>query len=133
VTEQEIVAFAKEYDPQRFHINKEEAEKTIFKGLIASGWQTCSFMMRMLCDGFLLESSSLGAPGLENINWHKPVKAGDVLRVRVEVLGVRPMNSKPHIGMVHFSYECFNQNDEKVTSMQGWGMFLRRESNVPSV
>jgi len=130
VTESEIIAFAKEYDPQRFHISPEAGEQTIFKGIIASGWQTCGFMMRMMCDDFLLDSSSLGSPGLENIKWLKPVRPGDVLSLRTEVLEVRPMKSKPNTGLVHLLWNCLNQSEEIVTSMQGWMMFLKRENTL---
>ncbi len=130
VTEAQIIDFAKEYDPQRFHISHEAAEQTIFKGIIASGWQTCSFMMKMMCDDYLLESSSLGSPGLENIKWLKPVRPGDVLSLRTEVLEVRPMKSKPNTGLVHMMWQCLNQKDEIVTSMQGWMMFLKRERTI---
>lgn len=126
VDESEITEFAKLYDPQRFHVNKELAEQTIFKGLIASGWQTCSFMMRMMCDEYLLDSASLGSPGLEDVKWLKPVRAGDRLRMRTQVLDSRPMNSKPGLGLVNMQWECFNQNDKLVCSMKGWGMYERR-------
>ncbi len=132
ITEQEIVEFAREYDPQRFHISQDEAEQTIFKGLIASGWQTCSIMMRMMCDDFLLDSSSMGSPGLENLKWHKPVRPNDVLSLRTEVLEARAMKSKPDTGLVHLLWQCKNQEDEVVTSMQGWMMFLKRDSQPSS-
>ena len=128
VTEAEIVDFARQFDPQRFHVDKAQAEKTIYKGLIASGWHTCGLVFRMACDGFLLESSSMGSPGLDNVRWLKPVRPGDTLRTRIEILETRPMGSKPDLGMVKVRWEGLNQRDEVVVSMENWGMFGRRTS-----
>jgi acyl dehydratase len=127
VSKDEIVEFAEKFDPQRFHVNPTEAEETIFKGIIASGWHTCSLMMKMMCDEYVLRSSSLGSPGLENIKWLKPVRPGDTLRMRTTVLDSRSMESKPHIGLIHTLWECLNQKNEIVTTMDGWGMFLKRD------
>jgi len=126
VSEDDILSFAKEYDPQPFHVNREAAEQTIFKGLIASGWQTCSFMMRMICDEYLLDSSCQGSPGLDFVKWLKPVRPGDCIRVRSTVLETRSMNSKPHLGLVSSRWECLNQNNDVVTSMQGSLIFIKR-------
>jgi acyl dehydratase len=126
ISEQEILQFASQYDPQRFHVNTEAAKKTPFKGLIASGWQTGSLMMRMVCDGFLVNSSSIGSPGLESLKWLKPVRPGDILRTSVEVLETRPLNSKPHLGMMNSRWSCFNQNDELTTTLEAWIMFEKR-------
>ena len=128
VSEEDILTFAKEYDPQSFHVNKQAAEQSIFKGLIASGWQTCAFMMRMMCDEYLVDSSSQGSPGLDSVKWLKPVRPGDRIRIRSTVLETRLMNSKPRLGLVNSSWECINQNNEIVTSMQGWVIFVRRDS-----
>lgn len=127
ITEEEIIEFAEKFDPQRFHINPVAAKETIFKGIIASGWHTCSLMMKMMCDEYVLRAASLGSPGLENIRWIKPVRPGDNLRMRTTVLNTRSMDSKPHIGLVHTLWECLNQNNEIVTSLDGWGMYLKRE------
>jgi acyl dehydratase len=126
ITEEEILSFAIQYDPQRFHVSVGEAEKTIFKGLIASGWQTCALMMRMVCDGFMTNSSSVGSPGLENLKWVKPVRPGDTLRVEVEVLESRQLNSKPHLGMVFTRWSCFNQDNDLTTTLEAWNMFGKR-------
>jgi acyl dehydratase len=126
VTEAEIIDFARQFDPQRFHVDAALASQTIYKGLIASGWHTCGIVFRMACDGFILESSSMGSPGLENVQWRKPVRPGDTLRTRIEVLEKRPMASKPELGMVKVRWEGLNQNDEVVVSMENWGMFGRR-------
>ena len=127
VTEAEVLDFAKQWDPQWFHTDPEAAARGPFDGLIASGWHTCGLIFRMACDGFLLESSSMGSPGLENVRWLKPVRPGDTLRTRIEILETRPMASKPDLGMVKVRWEGLNQRDEVVVSMENWGMFGRRE------
>lgn len=132
VTRDEIVAFAREFDPQPFHVDEEAARASLFGGLCASGWHTCSLVMRMCCDGYLFEAASLGSPGLENLRWLKPVYPGDTLRVRLEVIEARPSSSRPTVGLTRFLWEAFNQRDEKVMSMEGWGMFERRPADVPA-
>ena len=82
--------------------------------------------MRMMCDEFLLETASLGSPGLENIRWIKPVRPGDTLHMRSVVLEARPMESKPHVGLVKVRWETLNQNNEEVAQMEGYGMYRRR-------
>jgi acyl dehydratase len=86
--------------------------------------------MRMMCDGYLLDSASVGSPGIDNLRWLKPVFPGDVLRVRLEVLEARPMASRPTVGLVRSRWEVRNQRDESVLTMEGWGMFRRRPEAV---
>ena len=95
VSEEEILRFAREFDPQPFHIDPEAAGKSIFGGIIASGWHTCSITMRLLVDGLLSHSSSLGSPGIEQIRWVKPVRPGDTLHAVLTVQEVRQSQSKP--------------------------------------
>src|SRR5690349_612244 len=83
LSKDDIIRFAREYDPQPFHVDEETARKTVFGGLIASGWQTCGLAMRMMCDAYLLEAASAGSPGVESIRWVLPVRPGDTLRVRL--------------------------------------------------
>ena len=128
VTAEEIMEFAGKYDPQPFHLSEEAGKASLFGGLCASGWHTCAMTMRMMCDEFLLETASLGSPGLENIRWIKPVRPGDTLRVRSVVLEARPMESKPHVGLVKVRWETLNQNNEEVAQMEGYGMYRRRNS-----
>ena len=128
LTQEDIVRFAKEFDPQPFHVDEDAAKQSMFGGVIASGWHTCALAMRMMCDAYLLESASLGSPGVENIRWLKPVRPGDTLRVRSVVLEARPLESKPHIGLVRNRWEVLNQNGEEVMQMEGFGMFKRRQS-----
>jgi len=124
----DIVRFAREYDPQPFHVDEEAAKRSVFCGLIASGWQTCALAMRMMCDAYLLDAASAGSPGVENIRWILPVHPGDTLRVRLTVLEARVLQSKPRIGLVRNKWEMFNQKDEQVMHMEGYGMFLRRDA-----
>jgi acyl dehydratase len=126
LTREEIVRFAAEFDPQPFHLDEEIAKQSLFGALAASGWHTCSLVMRMMCDAYLLDAASLGSPGLENIRWLKPVLVGDTLSVRMEVLEARVMNSRPTVGLVRSRWEALNQRGEAVLSMEGWGMFRRR-------
>lgn len=126
LTQEDIMRFAKEFDPQPFHVDEDAAKQSVFGGIIASGWHTCGLAMRMMCDAYLLESASLGSPGVENIRWLKPVRPGDTLRVRSVVLEARPLESKPHVGLVRTRWEVLNQNGEEVMQMEGFGMFKRR-------
>ncbi|CAN5787799.1 MaoC family dehydratase [soil metagenome] len=132
VTREAVLAFAQQFDPQPFHLNDEAAEASLFGRLSASGWHTCAMAMRMMCDDYLLESSSLGSPGIDNLKWHKPVCPGDVLAVRLTVLEARPMNSRPTVGLILSRWEVMNQDRDVVLSMQGWGMFGRREAGLPT-
>ncbi|CAG0981225.1 MAG: MaoC family dehydratase [Betaproteobacteria bacterium] len=127
LSEEDIVRFAREFDPQPFHIDAEAAKHSMFGGLIASGWHTCGLAMRMMCDAYLLEAASLGSPGVDNIRWLKPVRPGDTLRVRCVVLEARPLESKPHVGLVRNRWEVLNQHGEEVMQMEGYGMFKRRK------
>ena len=125
-TREEIITFASQFDPQPFHLDDEAAKASVFGGLCASGWHTCSMAMRLMVTNFLHESSSLGSPGLENIQWRKPVFPGDVLRLQSTVLEVKPMSKRADVGMTRNHWEMFNQHGEKVLNMEGWGMFRRR-------
>ena len=132
VTREEVIRFAAEFDPQPFHLSDEAAAAhPLFRGLAASGWHTCSMVMRMMVDDYLGDSASLGSPGLENIKWLKPVYPGDVLHVRSAVAEARLMNSKPHVGLVRTTWEVFARRpsgeDDLVLTMEGWGMFRRRD------
>jgi acyl dehydratase len=127
-TEDEIIGFAKQFDPQVFHVDKELAKQSYFGGIIASGWHTCAIAMRLMCDAYLNESASIGSPGVENIRWLKPVRPGDTLRMERVILESRPSSSKPDIGIVKSRWEAFNQQNEMVMSMEGISMFKRREA-----
>ena len=126
VTEEEILAFARQYDPQPFHIDKEAAANSIYGGLISSGWMTCSIMMRLLVLSTTGKSASMGSPGVDEIRWLKPVYAGDTLTVVLNVLDTRASQSKPDRGIVHTQWEATNQRGELVCTVKGMGMYGRR-------
>lgn len=135
VQRDDVIRFASEFDPQPFHLDDEAARHSLFGRLAASGWHTCAMVMRMMCDGYLLETASLGSPGIDNLRWVKPVYPGDVLRVRMTVMEARPMNSRPHVGLTRSQWECIARRadgtEEVVMTMEGWGMFRRREVPGP--
>jgi acyl dehydratase len=126
LTAGEIVAFAREYDPQPYHTDAEAAKSSPFGGLIASGWHTCSVAMRLMCDGYLLETSCIGSPGLDELRWLKPVRPGDALRLRSTVLEQTPSQKNPARGTVRFRWDVLNQKDELVCSLTGRQHFRRR-------
>jgi acyl dehydratase len=126
VTREEIIAFAREFDPQPFHTDEAAAKGTIFGGLIASGWHTAGIYMRLMWETFLKDTASLGSPGVDEVRWLKPVRPGDTLRVRFTVLEAVPSRSKPDRGIVRTLSEIFNQHGEVVMTMRGLGLFGRR-------
>lgn len=131
VEHDEVIRFATDFDPQPFHLSEEAGKASLFGGLAASGWHTASMVMRLMCDGFLNKSSSLGSPGLDSLKWLRPVMVGDELRARLTVLGSRPMNSKPKVGLVQTRWEALNQRHEVVMTIESWAMFGRREPAAP--
>ena len=127
VTREATVAFASQFDPQPFHLDDEAAAASLFGRLSASGWHTAAMAMRMICDDHLLQTASLGSPGIDQLRWIKPVYPGDTLSVRLEVLEARTMASRPGVGLVQSRWTVYNQAREAVMSMEGWGMMRRRE------
>ncbi len=128
VTREEILAFGRQFDPQPFHVDEEAAARSFYGGIIASGWHTCSVAMRLYYEAVLRFAASAGSPGLEKVRWLQPVRPGDTLRVRVEVLEARPSGSKPELGLVRSKWQTLNQRGEAVMEMEGWGMFRRRSA-----
>ncbi|MCU6435188.1 MaoC family dehydratase [Undibacterium sp. Jales W-56] len=124
--ETEIIDFARQFDPQAFHVDKDAAAHSIFGGVIASGWHTCSIIMRMVVDGFLNDSASMGSPGLDEVRWILPVRPGDTLTVTAETLESRPSTSKPDRGVVITMWKATNQDGKQVCTIKGMGMFGRR-------
>lgn len=116
VDEQEVLEFARRFDPQPFHTDPESAASSHFGGLIASGWHTASLMMRLLATNFLSPVSSLGSPGVDDLRWLQPVRPGDVLQGRVTVLSARRSASKPDRGVIASRIEMQNQRGETVFS-----------------
>jgi acyl dehydratase len=125
VTAEDIVEYAREWDPQPFHLDPEAAKASQIGELIASGWQTGCLTMRMLCDAYLLRSASEGAPGMEEMRWLKPVRPGDRLSVRRTTLGARTSRSRPGIGIVEFLFETLNQTGETVMTLKS-ASFMRQ-------
>ncbi|MES2974616.1 MAG: MaoC family dehydratase [Pseudomonadota bacterium] len=125
-TREETLAFARQFDPQPFHLDDAAAEASMFKRLSASGWHTCAMAMRLMVDGFLNESASLGSPGMDNIKWMKPVYPGDTLTLRTTIVESRPMKSRPDVGIVRSLIAMVNQDGEQVLHMEGFGMYRRR-------
>jgi acyl dehydratase len=126
VTAKEIVEFAGEFDPQPMHLDEAAGKASILGGLSASGWYTCAIFMRLICDAFLLDSTSQGAPGVDRIKWKKPVLAGDRLNGKTTVLAKRESKSRPSIGLVTMRSELFNQRGEAVFELENTVMFLKR-------
>ena len=126
ITRDEIIAFAKQFDPQPFHLDDEAAKKTIYGGLIASGWHTGAISMRLLYDGLVKDTVSLGSPGVDELRWVKPVRPGDTLSARVTVLECIPSRSKPDRGIVRSAVEMRNQHDEVVVTSKGLSLLGRR-------
>ena len=109
--EEEMINFATQFDPQRFHLDPEAASETIYGGLIASGWHTGSLMMKLLAEGFLGEHS-VGAAGLSELSWPAPVRVGDVLTLTVEIMKKRESKSRQHLGLIEIKNQLVNQNGE---------------------
>jgi acyl dehydratase len=130
VSEDEIIAFATQFDPQPFHIDKEAAAKSIYGGVIASGWHTCAMMMRIVLDGMACEEASMGSPGLDGVRWLLPVRAGDTLKVRYVTKEVKPSTSKPDRGVVFSTWIATNQHGEPVCTIEGKAMFRRRPQSA---
>lgn len=130
VSEDEIIAFARAYDPQPFHLDKEAAKQSLFGGLCASGWHTAGMMMRILVDNMIGKYASMGSPGVDQLRWVKPVFPGDTLQLSGEVLEVRPSQSKPDRGVITSRYEMKNQKGETVLTMQAKGMYARRPAGA---
>ena len=112
LTRESVLAFARDYDPQPFHLDDAAAAQTIFGRLAASGWQTASATMRLIVEGALLEGVGVG---VDELRWHKPVYPGDTLRVVAECASKRATPEKPH-GVIHFNIKTYNQHDDKVMS-----------------
>jgi acyl dehydratase len=125
VTAEEIVEFAREFDPQPFHLDEAAARETAAGGLCASGWHSAALMMRINCDAFFLHAAAQGSPGIESIDWLRPVRPGDRLSVRRTTLSARTSRSRPDIGVFEMRFELLNQNREVVMRQQG-PLFMRR-------
>jgi acyl dehydratase len=126
VSREEIVAFAREYDPQPFHLDDEAGARSPYGGLIASGWHTAAMFMGLFVREILLGSASLGSPGVEELRWLRPVRPGDELTGVVRVVDVRASERNPSRGTVTTESEVLNQDGEVVMRMRARGFFARR-------
>ena len=126
VDQDEVIAFARKYDPQAMHVDPDSAARGAFGGLIASGWHTAAMMMRLFVDHYLSSVASLASPGIDELRWTRPVRPGDTLRVRVTVIEARLSASKPDRGMVRSLIEVLNQAGDVVMSAKAMNMLRRR-------
>ncbi|WP_459615193.1 MaoC family dehydratase [Bordetella sp. 2513F-2] len=123
VTEQEILEFARKYDPQWFHTDVQRAQEGRWGGLIASGWHTCALAMRMAVDAILHDSESFGSPGLGEVRWRVPVRPGDTLRLEARVHAVRASSSREDLGIVTWAWIVLNQHNEAVLELDATSLF----------
>jgi acyl dehydratase len=128
VTAEEIVEFARRYDPQSMHVDPLAAAQGPFGGLIASGWHTASMVMRLFVEHYLSKVATLPSPGVDELRWVRPVRPGDTLRVRVTVLETRRSRSKPDRGLVRGLVEVLNQNDELVMTQRPMNLMRCRSA-----
>jgi acyl dehydratase len=128
VEEDEILSFARRFDPQSIHTDPDAARQSAFGGLIASGWHTASLMMRLYVDHFLSHVASLSSPGVDELRWLKPVRPGDELSLRVTVVATKRSRSKPDRGIVRSYIEVRNQRDEVVMTVRGVNLLACRET-----
>ncbi|CAN7338076.1 MaoC family dehydratase [Phyllobacterium sp. LjRoot231] len=126
VRAEEIIDFASQFDPQPFHLDEAAGKASVLGGLAASGWHTVSMFMRMLCDAYLLDSTSQGAPGIDYLKWVRPVLAGDILTGKTTILDRRPSKSKPSLGFVKLHHSVFNQDGLLVCELEHTAMFSLR-------
>ena len=132
ISREEIIAFAADFDPQPMHLDDAAAQETLLGGLSASGWHVCSIFMRMLADGFVLESASMGSPGVDEVRWLIPIRPGDALRFRAVVEEVRTSRSRPDMGLVRFFFDLSNQSGQPVMTLSSSLMIGRRDAGARS-
>jgi acyl dehydratase len=128
ITRDEIIAYAKEYDPQPMHLDDEAANASMLKGLAGSGWHMCSLMMRMIYDGFLHKTASMGSPGVNEMKWLMPFRPNDELTLDVDVLEARASQSRPLVGIVTFHCRMRNAKGQTISDMTVPIMIGRRAS-----
>lgn len=131
VDRDEVLAFARRYDPQPFHLDDDAAAQSLFGRLAASGWHTCAMAMGLMVRGFLNRAASLGSPGLEGLKWLKPVYPGDTLTLYQRITESRPLQSRPGVGLARTQWEMFNQHGEQVLLLDAYCLFRRRPDPAP--
>jgi acyl dehydratase len=132
VPRDEMIAFAAEFDPQPMHLDEAAAKQTMMGGLSASGWYACCILMRMSADSFVVNSSSMGAPGVDEVRWLAPIRPDDELRLRATVAETRVSKSRPDMGFVRFDFEIFNAGGVRVMTLTTSLMMGRRNVGAPS-
>ena len=125
-TADDIVGFARQYDPQSFHVDADAARQSMFGGLIASGWHVTAKLMRLFVDNYIDQRTALGSPGVDDVRWLKPVRPGDTLTAWVECAGKVPSKSRPEMGIIHEQWHATNQKGELVMTLKGTNMVRRR-------
>ena len=130
VTREEIVAFAAEFDPQPMHLDEEAARASILGGLAASGWHTCCLMMRMACYGYVLNSSSIGAPGVDEVKWLKPLRPGTNITLRTTVLETRASSSRPEMGFVKVQMDILDDDRAQIMTLLTSVIMGRRDAEA---
>jgi acyl dehydratase len=123
----QIKAFARQFDPQPFHLDEETAKNSVFRGLAASGWHTAALTMRLMADGEFKPAGGIIGVGFDELSWQKPVRPGDELHAKSEILEVRPSKSRPDRGMIRVRTTTYNQNDEPVQAFTGNLIVPRRQ------
>lgn len=124
VTKEEIITFARQFDPQLFHLDEEAAKHTPLRGLCASGWHTAAIAMRLLVDGF--SAHNLGSPGADQIRWLIPLRPDDTVQLKVEIADMKVSTSKPDRGTIWIDEKLFNQRGELIMTKRSIGIMRRR-------
>jgi acyl dehydratase len=126
VTAEQIIEFAREFDPQPFHVDEEAAKASLLGGLSASGWHVCAIIMRMMVDGYYGRTASMGSSGIDEMKWLKPVRPGDRLSCRRTTLETRVSAKRPEMGIVKMRYEIFDAFSERKAEMTGINLIKAR-------
>jgi acyl dehydratase len=129
VSREEIIAFAAEFDPQPMHLDEEAARESMLRGLAGSGWHLCSLMMRMMCDGFIGRTASLGSPGVNEVRWLSPLRPGDDLTLDVDVIEARVSKSRPTTGLVTVKCTVRNKAGDALCDMVSTLIVKRRDAS----
>jgi acyl dehydratase len=133
ITKASILRFAREFDPQPFHIDEVAARRSHFRGLVASGAHTFALVIRRTCDAFLLDAKGAGSPGVDEVRFRTPVRPGDLLRMRAEVVQARVLRSRPELGILRLAWFVSNQRGEEVLAMKAHLLMHRRPTRQPRV
>ncbi len=131
VSQEDMIAYASRFDAQDFHTDPVAARASFAGALIGSGWHSCSLMMRLMAETFIIESSSMGGPGVDEVKWLRPVRPGDALSLRRTVLAAKPSRSRPEMGLVQLRVELLGEGGAPVMEQVNWIMFGRRGLTAP--